>query len=50
MMGAEMTVVFGVVAAFTCVGVALASQGWRWDVDDRFDCLEKRISELEEGR
>ena len=49
-MGNEMLVVFGVLAAFTCVGVALASQGWRWDVDDRFDCLEKRVKELEEGR
>ena len=49
-MGNEMLVVFGVVAAFTCVGVALASQGWRWDVDDRFDRLEKRVKELEEGR
>jgi hypothetical protein len=49
-MRSEMLVVFGVLAAFTCVGVALASQGWRWTVDDRFDCLEKRVKELEEGR
>ena len=49
-MGNEMLVVFGVLAAFTSVGVALSSQGWRWTVDDRFDCLENRVKELEEGR
>jgi hypothetical protein len=46
-MSPEMFLVALLVAGFLCVGLTMASVGWRSDVDNRIEGLEARCRRLE---
>ena len=47
-MGAELFLVALAVAAFLCVGLTIASVGWRGDTDHDIEMLKLRCGRLEE--